>query len=266
MSFLKHFIEATAWTMEKPKAYGAFHLIFTFVGLAVCILLAYVLRKTGKRGNRIILTSVGVFLLLTEIYKQLFYYYHIGEGSYQWWIFPFQLCSVPMYLCLIAPWLKEGKVQAAMYHFMTTFNLLGGIMAFAEPSGIIHGYWTLTLHAFVWHMILIFVGLYLIASGRGAKTVKDYLSSVVLFLVLAVIAFVINLLFWDVSGGSIKMFYVGPAISPLAVFKDIATNCGWYVNTPIYLVAVSLGAFLLFLPAYLYERRKQKKAALTTVS
>lgn len=266
MSFLKHFIEATAWTMEKPKAYGAFHLIFTFVGLAVCILLAYVLRKTGKRGNRIVLTSVGVFLLLTEIYKQLFYYYHIGEGSYQWWIFPFQLCSVPMYLCLIAPWLKEGKVQAAMYHFMTTFNLLGGIMAFAEPSGIIHGYWTLTLHAFVWHMILIFVGLYLIASGRGAKTVKDYLSSVVLFLVLAVIAFVINLLFWDVSGGTIKMFYVGPAISPLAVFKDIATNCGWYVNTPIYLVAVSLGAFLLFLPAYLYERRKQKKAALTAVS
>lgn len=266
MSFLKHFIEATAWTMEKPKAYGAFHLIFTFVGLAACILLAYVLRKTGKRGNRIVLTSVGVFLLLTEIYKQLFYYYHIGEGSYQWWIFPFQLCSVPMYLCLIAPWLKEGKVQAAMYHFMTTFNLLGGIMAFAEPSGIIHGYWTLTLHAFVWHMMLIFVGLYLIASGRGAKTVKDYLSSVVLFLFLAVIAFVINLLFWDVSGGTIKMFYVGPAISPLAVFKDIATNCGWYVNTPIYLVAVSLGAFLLFLPAYLYERRKQKKAALTAVS
>ncbi len=258
MSFLKHFIEATAWTMEKPKAYGAFHLIFTFVGLAVCILLAYVLRKTGKRGNRIVLTSVGVFLLLTEIYKQLFYYYHIGEGIYQWWIFPFQLCSVPMYLCLIAPWLKEGKVQAAMYHFMTTFNLLGGIMAFAEPSGIIHGYWTLTLHAFVWHMMLIFVGLYLIASGRGAKTVKDYLSSVVLFLVLAVIAFAINLLFWDVSGGTIKMFYVGPAISPLAVFKDIATNCGWYVNTPIYLVAVSLGAFLIFLPVYLRERRKEK--------
>lgn len=258
MNFLKLFIESTAWTMEKPKAYGAFHLIFTFVGLAVCILLAYVLRKTGKRGNRIVLTSVGVFLLLTEIYKQLFYYYHIGEGSYQWWIFPFQLCSVPMYLCLIAPWLKEGKVQAAMYHFMTTFNLLGGIMAFAEPSGIIHGYWTLTLHAFVWHMMLIFVGLYLIASGRGAKTVKDYLSSVVLFLVLAVIAFAINLLFWDVSGGTIKMFYVGPAISPLAVFKDIATNCGWYVNTPIYLVAVSLGAFLIFLPVYLRERRKEK--------
>ncbi len=259
MNFLQRFTEATAWVMEKPKAYGAFHVIFTFVGLAVCVLLAYLLRKAGKRENRIILTSVGVFLLLTEIYKQLFYFYHIGGGSYQWWIFPFQLCSVPMYLCIIAPWLKEGKVQMAMYHFMTTFNLLGGIMALAEPSGLLHGYWTLTLHAFVWHMMLIFVGLYLIASGRGAKTMKDYLSSVILFLVLAAMAFAINLIFWDVSGGSIKMFYVGPAISPLAVFKDIATKYGWYVNTPIYLAAVSLGAFLLFLPAHLHERRKKKK-------
>ena len=37
MNFLERFIEATAWAMEKPKAYGPFHLTFTFVGLAVCI-------------------------------------------------------------------------------------------------------------------------------------------------------------------------------------------------------------------------------------
>ncbi len=266
MNILQKLIEATAWTMEKPKAYGPFHLIFTFVGLAVCVLLAYLLRKTGKRGNRIVLVSVGAFLIITEIYKQLFYYYHIGGGSYQWWIFPFQLCSVPMYLCVIAPFLKEGKVQSAMYHFMTTFNLLGGLMAFIEPSGIVHEYWTLTLHAFLWHMALIFVGFYLIASGRGAKTMKDYKSSVIMFLTLAAVAFIINLIFWVPSKGDIKMFYVGPAISPLAVFKNIAETCGWYVNTPIYLFAVSLGAFLMFLPVYLHERRKQKKANLSATS
>ena len=46
-------------------------------------------------------------------------------------------------------------------------------------------------------------------------------------------AFIINLIFWIPSDGDIKMFYVGPAISPLAVFEQIATTCGWYVNTPI---------------------------------
>ncbi|MBQ9780894.1 MAG: YwaF family protein [Clostridia bacterium] len=264
MGFIERLIEATAWAMEKPKAYGPFHLIFTFVGLAVCVLAAYLLRNTGKKANRVVLVSAGVFLMITEVYKQLFYYYHIGGGSYQWWIFPFQLCSVPMYLCVIAPFLKEGKLQDMMYKFMTTFNLLGGLMAFIEPSGIVHEYWTLTLHAFAWHMVLIFIGFYLIASGRGAKTIKDYRNGVYMFLVLAAMAFLINLIFWNVSEGTIKMFYVGPAISPLAVFKDIAKACGWYVCTAVYLPAVCLGAFVVFLPVYLYEQGKKKRAALFT--
>lgn len=257
--FLKNMINATAWGMEKPAAYGAFHLIFTFVGIALCVLIAYALRKVGEKGNRIFLIGIGAFLMITEVYKQLFYYYYIGNESYQWWIFPFQLCSVPMYLCVIAPLLKKGKVQNGMYHFMTTFNLLGGIMAFIEPSGIVHEYWTLTLHAFVWHMSLILIGFYLIASGRGAKTLRDYRSAVITFVGLAVIAFCINLALRGVSGGSVNMFYVGPSNSPLLVFKQICEAVGWYVNTPIYIFAVSLGAFIVFLPCYLYFGRKASK-------
>ena len=127
--WLDKIIDATAWGMEKPAAYGAFHLTFTFVGLAICVLVAYLLRNSSEKTNRAVLVSVGVFLMITEVYKQLFYYYYIGNGSYQWWVFPFQLCSVPMYFCVIAPLLKKGKVQSGMYNFMTTFNLLGGLMA-----------------------------------------------------------------------------------------------------------------------------------------
>ncbi len=256
MAWLESFINATAWGMEKPAAYGAFHLTFTFVGIAVCIIAAYLLRNVGERENRITLISVGVFLAITEIYKQLFYYYHIGQGSYQWWIFPFQLCSVPMYLCIIAPLLKSGKIQSGMYNFMTTFNLLGGLMAFIEPSGIVHEYWTLTLHAFVWHMSLIFVGFYLIASGRFAKTGKDFTYAVYTFLGLCVIAFCINLVFWKASAGDINMFYVGPRNSPLLVFKTISQKLGWYISTMLYIPTVCLGAFIIYLPAHFYAKKK----------
>ena len=242
--------------MEKPAAYGAFHLTFTFVGLAVCIVAAYLLRNVGEKGNRITLISVGAFLAITEIYKQLFYYYHMGQGSYQWWIFPFQLCSVPMYLCIIAPLLKGGKIQSGMYNFMTTFNLLGGIMAFVEPSGIVHEHWTLTFHAFVWHILLIFVGFYLIASGRFAKTGKDFTYAIYTFLGLCVIAFCINLVFWKVSAGDINMFYVGPKNSPLLVFKTISEKFGWYISTILYIPAVCLGAYIIYLPAHFYAKKK----------
>jgi hypothetical protein len=143
-----------------------------------------------------------------------------------------------------------------MYHFMTTFNLLGGLMAFIEPSGIVHEYWTLTLHAFIWHMCLVFVGFYLIASGRCAKTRKDFLYAIITFLVLCVIAFCINLIFWEASKGDINMFYVGPRYSPLIVFKDISQKFGWYVSTLLYIPVVTLGAFIIFLPVSIFAKKK----------
>ncbi len=256
-AILDNFMRLTAWSMEKPPAYGLFHLSFAFIGFALSVFLAWKLRKLGDKGNRILLMSCGIFLLISEVYKQLFYYYYIGNRSYQWWIFPFQLCSVPMYLCLIAPCLKAGKVQQGMYNFMMTFNLLGGLMAFIEPSGIVHEYWTLTLHAFIWHMLLVFVGLYLGFSNRGGKTMKDYRLAIITFLALCVIAFTLNLCLAGVSQGSVNNFYIGPSLSPLAIFKDIAKNFGWYICTILYIPVVSLGAFLLFLPFHLHHKKKQ---------
>ena len=254
--WLEQMIRATAWTMEKPRAYGPFHLIFTFVGLLLAFLIARSLRRTGKWGNRIVLVGTGVFLILTEVYKQLFYYYHIGDGSYQWWIFPFQLCSVPMYLCVIAPWLKDGPVQRGMYAFMTTFNLLGGIMAFIEPSGIVHEYWTLTLHAFIWHMCLIFIGVYLILSGRFAQTKRDYWLACATFVALCTIAFGINVALGPISDWSINMFFVGPKNSSLIVFKQISEMLGWYVSTLLYIPTVCIGALTIFIPLYYYGKKR----------
>jgi uncharacterized membrane protein YwaF len=256
---LDKLLEATAWEMNPPPAYGVFHLSFTFIGVFICILFARKLRNLSERGHKIVLGSVGGFLALTEIYKQLFYCFYMSNNTYVWWIFPFQLCSVPMYLCIIAIFLKPGPVRNGVYGFMTTYNLLGGIMAFIEPSGITHGYWTLTLHAYIWHMLLIFIGVYLIMSEHFAKTRKDYFHATLTFLALCAVAFTINVIFWNASEGTINMFFVGPKNSSLAVFKDIAQNFGWYVSTALYIPTVMLGAFLVYLPAHIYAKKKAKK-------
>lgn len=258
-ALLENFIAWTAWEMEKPRPYGMFHVTFTIVGLALSLYLAWRLRNVGKRGNIIILLTVGVFLLISEVYKQLFYYFYIGEGSYQWWIFPFQLCSVPMYLCILAPLLKPGKISRSMYSFMMIYNLLGGFMAFVEPSGIVHEYWTLTLHAFVWHMLIVFVGLYIGFSGRGGWEKRDFWAATRMFLALCAVAFTINLLFWNVSEGDINMFFLGPKNSPLAVFKDIAKYFGWYTATAVYIPAVCIGAYVFYLPMHCYWKYKTEK-------
>lgn len=257
--WLDNIISMTAWEMKTPKAYGPFHLLFMLIGFSVCAILAWKLRNVGEKGNRVILLSVGIFLVISEIYKQLFYAFYINDNSYVWWIFPFQLCSVPMYLCIIAPLLKPGKVQKAMYSFMMIYNLLGGAISFTEPSGLLHPYWTLTLHAFIWHMLLVFVGLYLVFTDRGGHALADYWSATKTFLVLCLIAFCINLIFRDASNGSINMFFVGPSNSSIIVFKQISEHFGWYWSTALYIPAVCLGAYICFLPAYIIKRKNDVK-------
>ena len=66
-AYIDAFMHATAWAMEKPAPYGTFHLTYTFVGLAVAILLAWRLRNLSDRGNRIFLTLCGVILTVFEL-------------------------------------------------------------------------------------------------------------------------------------------------------------------------------------------------------
>jgi Predicted integral membrane protein len=260
------FLEWTAWPMTKPPVYGAFHLAFSGIGIAAAIAAAFLLRKknTPKQTDRIVL-SAGVMLAVFELYKQMFYYHVLYDGEYYWWIFPFQLCSIPIYFCLIAPFLKEGKLKDALYDFLGTYTLFSGAVVFVSPDGMLFEYWTLTLHSFLWHIILVFIGLYLGFSGRTGATKKGFLRTVPIYVALCAAALAINFIFWERSGGNINMFYLGPKISSQVVFGDISSLYGWYANMPLYMACTTLGAFLVYLPFTKRNRKSQAKTGEKTL-
>ena len=261
---LEAFFRAAAVPMVPPEAYGLFHILFTVIGFAVCGLSAWKLRYARERTINGILFACGLALALSEVYKQFFCYYIIAEGSYHWGEFPFQLCSTPMYMCLIVPFLKDGRFRRAMYSFMVLYNLLGGAISFAEPSGLFHEYVFLTAHSCLWHMLLVFVGLLICFTKRGAASMTDYLAATKLFITLCGVAFVLNCVVQFGLGEKMNMFFVGPGNSPIAVFKQFSQWFGWYINTLIYIFAVSFGAYLIFAVIYVCDhkqlpvKRKQK--------
>ena len=83
-------------------------------------------------------------------------------------------------------------------------------------------------------------------------------KAVTVFLICSVIAFIINVLLTDASKGEITMFFIGPNIPNVVVFKEIATNFGWYLATPLYLMCVCLGGYLVYIITYFIELIKQK--------
>jgi len=239
-------LEISCWPMERPQAYGCFHICFMLIGFELCAILAWIFKDLGEKGSRILLGICGGVLLISELYKQLLYGFCVGEAGYDWSVLPFQLCSLPMYLCIISAFMSDGPLRRALYSFMGFFNLLGGAISFFEPSGLLHSYWTLTLHSCIWHMMLVFVGLWLCISGKAGREKRDYFAAVRLFLIFSVLAFCINLALRKIGGGAVNMFFLGPTPNPIIVFSWIAEHIGWAAATAVYIPAVCFGSYIVF--------------------
>ncbi len=268
MNQILSWLRMTAWPMDTPAPYSFFHIAVSAAGVAAAFLLARLLTRDTAGGNmdalrptpqdiaaepqdtsrRIcrVLFVCGLLLAAGELYKQLFLYYVIF-GSYNWWYFPFQLCSVPMYLCLLLPvYRRHNKFFRTACTFLQDFCLLGGIMALAEPSGLLHPYWTLTLHGLLWHIMLVFIGLLMAFSGIPDRTRRGYLRTLPLLAVFCVIATAINV----ATGGAADMFYISPYYPVTqVVFYELSLRLGTAAGIVVYLASLCAGGFLCHLAA-----------------
>lgn len=277
---LPDLLQKTAWPMTPPAPWSAFHIIFSLAGLTFAGFLAKLLSDHCKSRDVqsqpecrfpgsdtahgpfrqtagiscpagvsvhshacLILWICGLILGASEVYKQLFIYEVVNQGRYDWWYFPFQLCSTPMYLCLAFPLLPAGLPRKTAASFLESFGLLGGVMALAEPSGLMHPYWTLTLHGLLWHILLVFIAFFCAGSGLAGRTTRDFLCTIPLFFVFCLIATAINVF----TGGKADMFYISPYY-PITqvVFHQISLALGVVPGIAIYLMSTCAGAFLCY--------------------
>lgn len=191
-----------------------------------------------------ILLGFGLFLGGCELYKQIFMYYIINHGSYDWWFFPFQLCSIPMYLCLLLPSLPAGAFKTRVYTFMQDFSILGGIAALIIPEGFSHIHWTLTLHGYLWHISLIIISLMIWVSDRSDNSRKGFFNMLPLFFLCCVAATLINIT--APGRGRANMFYISPLTeSTQPFFCELAVIIGIMPTNLLYLITVCIGAALV---------------------
>ncbi len=249
----------TAWPMTPPAPYSFFHLFFVSAGLILVVFLSYyTTRKIKNHQIPGLLFLCGIVLAASECYKQLFLYYVVNDQTYNWWYFPFQLCSLPMYFCLVLPFVPSAGNKTILYTFMQDFNLLGGIMALAEPSGLFHPYWVLTIHGLIWHLLLIYIGLVIAFSRCSDTTSRGFVRTLPLFFVCCIVASVINRTAKPL--GQADMFYISPYYpSAQIVFHEIAIKYGISIGNALYLAVTCLGGFIfhfIFGKFHLYSSRQ----------
>ena len=230
--------------MERPVAWGAFHAHFFFIGIPLAILLAFLMRKLGKKGEKRLFLYVGIFLIVSEVFKQLAY--ASIEGSYRFDLIPFQLCSIPMYFCILIGLLPDGRFSRILKTFIATYGLMGGAASYIAPGTMCREWLELTVHSFIWHLILIFLGFYVFFANIEELGKRDFAGAVLMYFALCAVALVINLLCVNASGGDVNMFYIGPKPSVLPICRDICARFGIAVNSMIYTASLTICALLIF--------------------
>lgn len=254
IEFLQKYILPPLHPMERPEAWGAFHTLFFVIGIPIAVISAFLLRKLSKKAEKRLLLTVGVILIISEIFKQLAY--TAIEGAYLFDLLPFQLCSIPMYLCIIIALIPEGKLSRAARIFIATFGLMGGVASYIAPGTMCRDWLELTLHSFLWHLTLIFLGFFVFFSRNTEIGKRDFIGVEFLYLSLCAVAFLINLICLDAPGADVNMFYIGPKPSALPICRDITARFGVAVNSTVYMASLSLCSYLIFLAEKFIKRKR----------
>lgn len=244
------FLRNTSYKLDEiPAPFGWFHLAFLFLTILVLSISLIKIKKIDMKKMDKVMFGCGLFLLVTEIYKQLLCSLVVYPDGYPWHLFPFQLCSVPMYLFLMVPFIKKEKIKKAIYSFLGYFMTMSGVMFYLIPS--LSHVLSICIHSMLWHMILIVIGILLIIKGDYGKTYNEIIPGFIVFLILVGIATIMNVVFYHTivkhTSKTFSMFYISPYFtSSLAVFSDIHKALGWIPLMISYVAACFLAVSLIY--------------------
>lgn len=226
------------------------------------------IKKSSPHRIEKILFFIGIFLLTSEILKQLLLTFVVNVGHYNLWYFPFQLCSLPMYLLVLYPFLHTQSARNTTLGFLATYNLLGGIAVFFDTSGMHYPLLILTVHSYLWHILLIVTGILsgillvqksaTVPSLSYSKDMKRQLTDAsmhhllpsfsritLLYILFALIAEYLNHIL-D-SFGEINLFYINPDYRMEQIFfVKIGELYGNNSAILIYILATIFGAGILY--------------------
>lgn len=201
-----------------PGIFSWFHLLWIGIMIAAAVILSLtVARKHSAKADRITVGVFSVILILCEVFKQLFWFEFYGY--YRFEIFPYQFCSVPIYVAIFATLIPVARVREICYRFLAFYGIIGGLSVMLVPNAVLYTYFIpMSIHAMLWHSVLVVMGVYLIVSRGYGKRLRELRAPALLFLGFVALAIIGNVLVYKLHlgtpacqpGDNLSMFYISP--------------------------------------------------------
>ncbi|MBE6148652.1 MAG: hypothetical protein E7167_04105 [Firmicutes bacterium] len=257
MNLFEKFLYNLQGTMNTPTAYGLFHLICILVMLFLIFTLYLLKNKYNEKQFRLVLAIYGYGALILEILKQLIWSFEfdavtgLSSWNYQWYAFPFQLCTTPIYVCLICLYLKKGRIRTSLLSYLSFVTILGSIATILMPDSCFTSSILVNVHTMWLHLGSFIISIYLLISGEVKITKKNFNNAIKVFCLFVSIAYLLNILVYNIlilNGEEFNMFYISPYFkSSLPIFNTIQDYVPHFIYLIIYIFALIVGAYIIFI-------------------
>lgn len=255
MEFLRSVLRIMDTAMERPTSYGWFHVLCLLI-CAACVVLAVIYGRNAKEKTvrRIVLITALVVIAL-EVYKQVNYTF--GDGSeapsYQWYAFPFQFCSTPMYVGLLAGLTKKGKLHDSLCAYLATYALFAGVCVMFYPNDVFIRTVGINIQTMICHGSMPVIAALLFASGHVRAEKRTILKALPVFLTCVGIAAVLNEVAYFtgiLEEHTFNMFFISPHCAPsLAVYSTVQEILPFPFCLIVYILGFTAAAFVMLLLA-----------------
>lgn len=268
MNFFEQIVNFLSGTAPKPPVYGWFHLLFIVIFAGLTVFICVKLKKSTEKTYRRLILISWIIMVVFEVLKQLVFSFSFDGTTviwdFWWEMFPFQLCSTPLYLLPFIVWLKEGNVRDSIVAYIATFSLLGGLITFLYPASVFNTESLLVqIQTMIHHGLQITIGIFSIVYYRKKWNIKYFLKGTIVFGIMTAIAMILNLSLYPVVQDKFNMFYISPYVAThFPVFDIIYASVPYVIFLLIYLVSLILGALIIYFVAYgiiFAINRKNKK-------
>jgi len=244
MQFIFDFLN---FQMERPSIYQGFmESWFQYVSLIVLLFMIYYLIQSSKKHEFQVdrTLKIIVFVMIGfEIYKQILFTYANG-WEYQWYAFPFQFCSTPMYVGLLAIYSKQNVIKQGSYLFLSTYGFFAGLAVMLYPISVYTTSVGINIQTMVHHGGMVLMGIVVMLNIK--PTLKHFKFGLTVFATLTLIAIIMNESHALINlSGTFNMFFINPRyrseIPVLSLFQPIVPGV---IYMMIFFIGFSLIALL----------------------
>ena len=268
MNFFEKLLYFFQGTMERPKSWGWFHLLWIFL-IIISLLILYSIRsKYSEKQLKIVLSIYGIVAFILEIIKQLIWSFNYNEVNglitwdYEWYAAPFQLCTTPIFVALISLFLKKGKVRNGLLAYVAYVTILGSIATVLMPTSCFVETIEVNIHTMYLHCGSLVLSIYLMMN-EIKPTKKNLLGALKTFLIFVLIALILNIVVYKsgiLNGETFNMFYISPYfISSLPIYDTLQKSLPYIFYLLFYIFSISFGTYVVYLVHNKLTKNHKKK-------